>query len=345
MTPTRTLMAMSITSRDVAARAGVSRTTVSEILNGHGARFTEPTRERVMRAAAELGYQPSIAGRTLARGSSDFILALTPYATFGSQVQDLYERMTVELAEHGLTLVLRVASLDPAALDRMVSALRPAAVSSIAPLSEDHRAVLERHGVPVVDPVSAGFPRPDAAIGRFQTELLLERGHRRIAFAHLTDFREDPFGQGRLDGVRAACREAGTAEPVVVEVPIDAVRAREALASLPVPGTGVVCHNDDVALTLLWACTATGLRVPEDVAIIGMDASALSRASVPTLATVAYDTAAAVREHTRLILETVGRPARRGVAAGTGPAAEAAPASATAHDAAAALSFIDGASI
>ena len=72
---------MTVTSADVARHAGVSRSTVSQILNGHERRFPARTRDRVQAAASELGYQPSAAGRALVRGASDIVVALIPDMT------------------------------------------------------------------------------------------------------------------------------------------------------------------------------------------------------------------------------------------------------------------------
>ena len=74
---------MTVTSADVARHAGLSRATVSQVLNGHAHRFADETAERVLRAAKELGYEPSAAGRMLRTGSSDFVIALVPNTTFG----------------------------------------------------------------------------------------------------------------------------------------------------------------------------------------------------------------------------------------------------------------------
>ena len=101
---------MIATSEDVAKRAGVSRATVSQILNGRGQRFASATRERVTQAAAELEYLPSSAGRTLALGSSDIVIAVIPNTTFGGNLQDIFEAATEELGARGLTLLLHLST-------------------------------------------------------------------------------------------------------------------------------------------------------------------------------------------------------------------------------------------
>src|SRR3712207_4719518 len=85
-------------SPEVAARAGVSRSTVSQILNGHEDRFAPDTVDKVLSAARGLGYRPSLAGRTLARGTSDIVLTLVPGITIGPRLRELIDVITEDLA-------------------------------------------------------------------------------------------------------------------------------------------------------------------------------------------------------------------------------------------------------
>lgn len=295
-----------IKSADVAERAGVSRATVSQILNGRDARFSEETKRRVRQAATDLGYQPSLAGRSLARGSSDVVIALIPNTTFGDNLQDLFEAMTDELAEHGLTLVLRMATTSTSSLNRLVSALKPAAVLGLTPFSESERDLLDEHGITAIDPSMGAHTDHNAAIGALQARTLIERGHTQLAFAHLHDARQDPFGGAREDGVRSACREVGLPDPIVIRLAIDIDEATAALDNLGSPGFAVACYNDDVATALLSAATLRGWRVPNDLALIGMDHTPLSRVTVPPLTTVSYDRTAAAKSSTEGVLERLG---------------------------------------
>jgi DNA-binding LacI/PurR family transcriptional regulator len=300
--------AMIATSADVAKLAGVSRATVSQVLNGRGERFASETRARVRQAASDLGYQPSAAGRTLARGSSDFVIALIPNTTFGGNLQDLFERMTSELAARGLTLVLRLSTTTTESLDRLVTGVKPAAVFSITPFTDEQRTLLAEREVRAFDPSTATQIDHNAAIGAMQAEYLIGRGYRRIAFAHLQDARQDPFGHAREAGVRDACRAAGLPDPQVVRLDIDIDAALAALDDLRPPGIAVACYNDDVATALLSAARLRDLRVPDDVALIGMDRTPLSRVTLPPLTTIAYDLRAAASTAIYSILTAVDAP-------------------------------------
>ncbi|SFS16914.1 transcriptional regulator, LacI family [Microbacterium sp. cf046] len=306
---------MVATSADVARLAGVSRATVSQVLNGHAHRFATETAQKVLHAAQELDYEPSIAGRTLRRGSSDFVVALIPHTTFGSNLQDLFERMTLTLADHGYTLVLRMAGVSPRSLDRLVVGMSPAAVFSLAPLSDEDREVLNKRGVLAIDPPSVTEVDHNRAIGQLQARTLIDAGHRHIAYAHLRDERQDTYGLAREEGVRDVARVYGL-EPIgVAHVALDlkeAVARLDELGPLPL---AIACYNDDVAMTFLSVARDQGLEVPGDLAVIGMDHTNVSRISVPRLTTIEYDLASAAEGGTASLLRALGAGTTRPEAA------------------------------
>jgi DNA-binding LacI/PurR family transcriptional regulator len=282
---------MIATSQDVADRAGVSRSTVSQILNGRGDLFTDETRTRVHQAIAELGYEPSTAGRALAKGSSDIVIALIPDTTFGGNLQDIFSALTDELARRGLTLVLRFSTHTAASLDRLVIGMQPRAILSLAPFSATDKQLLERRGVEAIDPSSASHPDSNYEIGRLQAQHLIERGYRRLAYAHLHDARSDPFGGARERAFLDECRARRVDDPQIIALGINAGEAVAALDHLGGPGFAVGCYNDDVATALLHAASLRGWRVPQDLALIGMDHTPLSSLTTPPLTTMGYDMA------------------------------------------------------
>jgi len=276
------------TSQDVANRAGVARSTVSMILNGKK-NFPQETRERVAKAVAELGYEPSSAGRTLARGASDIVIALIPDTTFGRNLQDIYGRLTDELATRGLTLVLRLSSRTDADFDRLIVGLKPRAVLTLAALSEGQRALLQRRGVELLETDESGSHATNARIGGLQARYLIERGYQRLAYAHLWDARSDPFGGPRERTFKEECLRQGLDEPRVLHLDITPVDARKALEELGRPGFAVACYNDDVATALLHAAHEKSWNIPEDIALVGMDNTPLSQLTIPPLTTMGYD--------------------------------------------------------
>ncbi|SFR29186.1 DNA-binding transcriptional regulator, LacI/PurR family [Lentzea waywayandensis] len=293
---------MIATSQDVADRAGVSRSTVSQILNGRGEHFAAETRARVHQAVAELGYEPSAAGRTLAKGSSDIVIALIPDTTFGGNLQDIYGALTGELSRRGLTLLLRLATHTATSLDRLLIGMKPRAVLSLTPFSDEDRRLLERRGVEAIDPGSSSRRDANAEIGALQARHLIDRGYRRLAYAHLHDARTDPFGGPRERAFAAECHTNGVDAPRILELGINAEDATAALDQLGEPGFAVGCYNDDVATALLHAASLRQWRVPHDLALIGMDHTPLSRLTTPPLTTMGYDTSLVAEENVQAIL-------------------------------------------
>lgn len=285
-------------SIDVAHRAGVSRATVSHVLNGHADRFSAETVARVRRAAEELGYVPSSAGRSLVRGRSDIVMIVFPYTTMPG-LQDIVEVLAEGLAEHGFSTTVQLSGpVDSEAHQRLrhvAESLRPAGIIDLGGLSRKDHAELRRLGSPVVGTaVDASGAGSNHAFGRLQAEHLVDRGFRQVAYAFLTDEqRGHPFDQGRAEGARAVCAENGLSEPYLFGVPLEADGATNALATvlkdIRAP-LGVACFNDDVALAVLHAARALELAVPEQVGIVGMGRGPVGQLATPRLSSVWGDT-------------------------------------------------------
>jgi DNA-binding LacI/PurR family transcriptional regulator len=298
---------MAATSDDVARAAGVSRATVSQILNGKGSRFAARTRDRVSRVAEELGYAPSIAGRTLANGSSDIVIALVPQARLLHDLHRLYELATHELAVRGLTLMLRVTSADPRELERVLDTVRPRAVVSFVALSAREHDQLAARGVLSLDPSTAGgWLEPDHELGRFQAETLADRGYRRLAYALLDDARQDVFGSARRRGLDDVAGARGLPRLETLRLGIDRGEASACLRSLPETHVGIACYDDEVATALLSAAADVGRRVPDDLGIIGMGDTPLGALTTPALSTVRVDVEMAAHLSVAHILRGLG---------------------------------------
>jgi DNA-binding LacI/PurR family transcriptional regulator len=286
-------------SIDVARHAGVSRTTVSHILNGQGDRFSPETVERVRRAAEELGYVPSSAGRALVRGHSDIVLIIFPFTTMPG-IQDIVEFLSEGLAEHGLNAVVELSG--PAhteahlRLRHVAESLRPAGVIDLGGLTSQDHDELRRLGYPVVGTaVDSSGAGSNLAFGRAQAEHLVDRGYQQLAYAFLTDERGHPFDQGRTEAARAVCAARGLSEPYLFGVPLDAAGAVSSVATMlkavPAP-VGVACFNDDVALAVLFAARTLKVAVPEQVGVLGMGRGPIGQLAEPRLSSVWGDSRA-----------------------------------------------------
>lgn len=286
------------TSADVAEHVGLSRATVSQILNGRGDRFLPETRERVQAAAAELSYRPSRAGRSLVRGRDDTIVVLTPATTFGPNLQDAVDQVTIETADLGANVVVRFAADSHEATVSAILTMQPWVVVNLGYLTTEDRTTLEAGGVAVVprsgptEPETSGSRTRHPDIVDLQLAALTANGPRRIAFAALSDGRTDAWGPARHASLSLACRAAGLPEPALVAVPLDlegAVAALRQLTSDADEPLGLACYNDDVAIAALAAAGRLGLRVPEDLAVVGMDAHPLGQLWNPRLTSVEFD--------------------------------------------------------
>lgn len=284
------------TSADVARLAGVSRATVSYVLNNTSAvRISEPTRRRVHEAARELGYVPHAAARSLRAGHSRMVLMPAPaipvgplYSRFVNELQWALGRLDYTVVQYG-TVGLQG---DEAA--RAWAELRPVAVLVPgAELGPQGVGVLKRSGARAV--VTLGPGRVDGAhallmdhdaVGQCAGAHLYARGRRRIGVVVPEEPGLEAYSRPRLAGVRQALH--GT-DAAVSELPLaytEESAAQLAARWLELGLDAVFAYNDEYAMLLMRALQDEGLRIPEDVALIGADDLMLGRLLRPRLSTV-----------------------------------------------------------
>ena len=287
-----------VTSADVARLAGVSRATVSYVLNDTPRQtISADTRTRVLDAAASLGYAPSAAARALRTGRSDVVLCLLPDWPIGPEVGAWLGNLSAELARAGLTFVVHPGNQQDRPISEIWKAITPAAVIAFADFSADETVAMRAAGVALVVALLGREPRrgrelemPQHQVGRRQAEHLAAVGHTRLGFAYPDDERLRIFAEPRLAGAREASLRRGQAEPASETVALDAGRAAEAVRRWRSAGiTGVCGYNDEVALAVLAGVRLLGLTSPADLAVIGVDDIPPARLSAPALTTVTTD--------------------------------------------------------
>ena len=309
------------TLEEVAEAAGVSRATVSRVVNGAD-RVSADTRRAVERAVARLGYVPNRAARSLVTRRSDSIGLVIPEPTpqlFGDPFFPRVVRgVTDVLAERGVQLVLFMPQ-SPGDERRLESYLGGGHVDGVllVSLHGDDRLPLRlaRRGVPVV---LGGRPFEDAELsyvdvdnrrGAMQAVAhLVEQGRRRIGV--LAGPQDMVAGVDRLAGYRTAIEAAGLeAGPDLVatgdftyESGLAGMRAL--LAGRP-DLDGVFAASDLVAIGAMSALRAAGRRVPEDVAVVSFDDSALAVTTDPPLTSVRQPIELYGREIARLLLQLI----------------------------------------
>ncbi|MXG88345.1 LacI family DNA-binding transcriptional regulator [Nocardioides flavescens] len=309
--------------KDVAARAGVSLGTVSNVLNRPD-RVSSSTRERVEAAMGELGFVRNESARQLRTGTSQTLAyvvldASNPFFT------DVARGMEGAAEAHGLSLVLcnsgqrpdREAAHLALFAQQRVQGILVTPVDPTSPLLDRTRTL----GTPVVivdrtrhDASFCSVSVDDELGGRLAVEHLVDRGHRRIAFiggpmeiGQITD---------RLRGARAAWADAGRpAEDLVVLVTdwLDVAGGREAGARLAGMSsakrpTAAFCANDLIALGLLQHAISSGTSVPEQLAIVGYDDIEFAAAAAVPLSSVRQPRHELGRAAADLLLDEAGNP-------------------------------------
>jgi DNA-binding LacI/PurR family transcriptional regulator len=277
-----------VTIRDVAKKAGVGLGTVSRVIN-ESPQVSEATRRRVLDVIADLNYTPNPTARRLSIGKTLTVAVITPFFTRPSFIERL----------HGIENTLAESDYDlniynVETVERRDQCMRQiprrdradgVIILSLSPRDED-LPYLQRSEVPIVL-VDANHPSlsslnrvivDDVAGGRTATQHLIELGHRRIGF--ISDLLDSPFNftssRDRFLGYRQALEAAGI--PFRPEYHGQKEHGRyearllaEQMLALPERPTAIFAASDTQAMGVLEAARNAGLRVPEDLSVIGYD--------------------------------------------------------------------------
>ncbi|WP_329389050.1 LacI family transcriptional regulator [Streptomyces sp. NBC_01351] len=311
----------SITSADVARLAGVSRATVSFVLNDtQGHRVSASTRARVLDAAKQLGYVPHAAARSLRAGRSNLVLMPASISAVGRLVSDWVDDLHSELDQRGYTAVLHAGRFaDPLDAARAWAELRPAAVVALDGdrFTPQAAEVLARAGVrgmlafashPVEGVHTIVFDH--ARIGATAAEHLIARGRTRIGVVMPLE-----RGLGALAQPRLAGAESVAARHMATVMPVELAYTRDSATALARrwPSLGldaVFAYNDEYAALLMHALRAEGIAVPDDVAVVGSDDLVLSALQEPPLTTIRLDlpSPALIADTVHALIETGSAP-------------------------------------
>jgi LacI family transcriptional regulator len=286
-----------VTIFDVARQAGVSESTVSRVLNGT-ARVSQVKRQAVDRAIEALGFQPNAFARGLATGRSRAIGVVTqaidsPF--YGEGMRGIEQTLQAS----GYTPIFMSGHWNSDDEERCIRELIQRRVDGII-LFAGRLGATQIEGfakqLPVVvtgKTIQAkgvfSLAVDDVEGARLATQHLIELGHRNIAF--ISGPRDHPDALARFKGYRAALDQAGIAFAPNLVAPGNFLEdggrsAGQRLLDLGEPFTAVVCANDQTAFGLQLALFHRGLRVPDDVSVVGFDDLAASAYFLPPLTTV-----------------------------------------------------------
>src|SRR5215218_4162203 len=290
-----------VSLRDVAALAGVSAKTVSNVVNGY-VHVTEATRTRVQHAIDELHYRPNLAARQLRQGRSG-VIALALPALDLPYFAELARSVITYAEDRGWTVLIDqtdgLVEREQLVLDgfrgQQIDGLIFSPISVGAEDLEQRRdeTPLVLLGERVFDGPADHVAIDNVAAARDATVHLVSLGRRRIAA--IGDQRHVPTGRTahlRLAGYRQALTAAGLPYDEELVLPADdyhrsdGARSMGRLLELAEPPDAVLCFADLLALGALRTLLAAGYRVPDDVALVGFDDIEDSRFSTPTLTTV-----------------------------------------------------------
>lgn len=267
---------------DVATRAGVGVGTVSRVLNDSPA-VSDATRARVLQAIDELAYRPSSSARALSSGKTSAIFVLGPFLTRSSMF-DRLRGVVDALASTDHELILRNLDFDTNVAEYCQTIDRPSGFVLITIETEPEfvrELLADDVSIVTVDVRVPGVPSvyvDDIAAGEIACRHLVEQGHRSIAYigdADNGDYRARS-SRDRLIGVKNVLEEFGLDlspdhERLVPHSRAEAAWAAEDLVRLPDPPTAVVCASDDHALGAIEGAGNRGVKVPDDLSVVGAD--------------------------------------------------------------------------
>jgi LacI family transcriptional regulator len=309
------------TIEHIATLAGVSRSTVSRVLN-HQPSVSPLVRERVLQVIREQNYAPQAAARSLAGSRTDTIGLLIPRSAavsladpfIASMIQALFEAT----AQQGyfVTVTMLTADMEPAFYDRILRSRHfDGVIMFSSDIDDPILPLLIKDGGPVVligrhpyflDVTSVDVENRQGA--RDAVAHLIGLGHRRVGV--INGQLQMEAAQARRDGYKQALLEAGIGiDPeLMVEGFFSEAAAYEAmllLLDLPHPPTAVFAASDSMAIGALHAIRHRGLRVPDEIALIGYDDLPLAAYATPPLTSVHQPISDMGAHAVRLLVEQI----------------------------------------
>lgn len=310
---------MAVTLKDVALRAGVSRSAVSRTFT-QGASVSPRTRAKVEKAAAELGYSPNALASSLTTGRTKLI-GLVSNNFRNPLFLEVFDGFTRSLQERGLRPLL-VNLTDETDPENSLRLLRQYSVDGVivasSTLPADFALAFHDAGIPVVHSFGRATAAPkvhvvgidNVACGRMAARALLERGYRRLGF--LGGPRHATSTIDRQQGFVAEATAAGAelTQSHAAAYSFDAGRAAM-LALLPdLQAEAWFCGDDVLSLGALSALAEAGLDVPGDVGVIGLNDMEMAGWESVNLTTIRQPVREIVESSIALVVDAIEDPAR-----------------------------------
>lgn len=307
-----------VTLEDVAALAGVSRATVSRVVNGD-TNVKGQTREKVEKAVAQLGYTPNPAARALASSHSNTLgLVTTSYR--GGFFGALMDFVQTEAESHGKQLLVtqgrNSAENEWQAIQRLFNLRCDGVILHVRFLSDDQlrqlaaeqrRFVLLDRLVPGLEAHCVTFDHQYAS--RMATQQLIDAGHRHIAC--ISGPRDRPSSLLRLQGFEQAMQAAHIKPVACAEGLYDlesGYRCADQLLKMKTLPTAIYCCNEEMAIGALLAVNEHRLRVPQDISLICYDSGERAPFVRPALTSVHFPISEMAQYAARLLIDPATPP-------------------------------------
>lgn len=309
-------MTRKVTIRDLAEAAGVSVTTVSQILNGKGERFSIETRQRVHQLQEDLGYVPDFNARNLIMKSAQTIGVLVP--NLGNPFFSMFIRGVQQTSRerHFIPLIFGAnhdEQLESYYLQELIKrAVDGLIIASASITGEAIDNILKKNGIPYLLIDQNGGPSVDRIRvddeqgGQLAARHLLTLGHQRIVVV----MPEHPTQnlRIRLAGFKAQLvdQQIPLADSAVITSPMTKLGGYQATAAvLAQYPTAVFAINDETALGLMRGLHEQGVRVPDDISVLGYDDIDLDEYVVPKLTTIHQPVVTMGQQATELLINRV----------------------------------------
>lgn len=304
------------TLEDVAKLAGVGKVTASYVLNGRGDEFRikKETQQRVVAAAKELEYRPSAVARSLVSKRANAITVVFQYANYfkagSSFVNELMRGVCEACIEADINLILHTRTCQ--SVDDEIHALMDGRSDGVLVLRDVNDPLLDellRRQFPSVlfftRPSGLEIPFIDSDNfegGSIATQYLLDLGHRKIGFVGGSE--QSAASSDRFDGYSHTLTKYDPSQQLLkfeIRTPDQVGDSFIAWCRQEKP-TGLVCWSDDVAFSCIEKLNAAGVKIPDELAIVGFDSSEACNRIVPSLTSVRQPIYEMAREAARLLI-------------------------------------------
>jgi LacI family transcriptional regulator len=297
---------MSISIREVAAKAGVSNAMVSMALNNHP-KVSQARKDQIKQIAKKLGYRPSMVAQNLLGRKTSLIGVLLPTSAYATELGEI----EAVLRQKGYNLIVCMTNFDLSLEQQYVDMLMRRRVEGIIVLPtvkrehEEYAHLLQplKNGMSIV---FVDHHSPDPRLPRVTTDdfkdvqtmvrHLVHLGHKRIAFAHIGIHDWDPCVMQMFEGYKAGLAEAGLpydeslsfqcGEMGISEEATCQPERVEAFFNRPDRPDAIVAYTDMLAIKVMYTVHKMGIRIPEDIAITGLGNHVMSPFTNPPLTTL-----------------------------------------------------------